>query len=234
MVTSLENRAKNLRYERKFFIEHSDLHQVQSMIKRHRSMPKEIFYQRQINNLYFDTPNKQFYHENVNGDHDRMKVRIRWYGNMHHNVSNPVLEFKIKKGPVGYKESFILNGFKFDQHLNQRAMNALFKSNDLPEMVQQKLKSIEPVLINSYQRKYYLSSCQDVRITLDWHIQCTQFTPIKKYFVLKPLSQKAFVIELKYDSTKDNEIHRHFGDMPFTLTKSSKYVQALEQLYRHH
>ena len=51
---------------------------------------------RYINNIYFDTVNLDNNWDNVAGNSKRMKIRVRWYNDLFSNISNPILEFKLK------------------------------------------------------------------------------------------------------------------------------------------
>ena len=57
---------------------------------------KEIFHRRSVNNIYFDDQNMSFYRQNVAGDANREKYRLRWYGDDFVKVSNPTFEIKKK------------------------------------------------------------------------------------------------------------------------------------------
>ena len=102
------------RYERKFFIEDLSSHEVECILKTQSFFFSDIFKPRYINNIYFDSLSMQSYYENVFGDANRWKARIRWYGDLCGHIAKPTLEFKIKKGLVGFKDSFSLNAFDFD------------------------------------------------------------------------------------------------------------------------
>ncbi|MBI9017708.1 MAG: polyphosphate polymerase domain-containing protein [Phycisphaerae bacterium] len=228
---SQTNQKNNPRYERKFYIEHIDKYQVDHLIRLHPAMFVEIYHSRQINNIYFDTCDNRFYHENINGDFDRVKVRIRWYGQLQGAASQPTLELKIKKGPLGYKESYRLGSFQVDNNLSASDIRQVLQRADLPENLKHKLASLEPVIFNSYSRKYYLSSTVDLRLTIDWAMACCRFDRQYNTFALHRQYQDSTIVELKYDADKDRQVRQHCQDMPFTMTKSSKYVNAIEKLF---
>ena len=50
-----------------------------------------------MNNIYFDSLDKDNYQNNIDGIGDRHKVRIRWYNNFFGYVKEPKLEIKSKK-----------------------------------------------------------------------------------------------------------------------------------------
>jgi hypothetical protein len=46
------------------------------------------------------------YWDNVSGLSKRVKVRIRWYGDLYGHIQSPILEFKIRNNTLGSKVSF--------------------------------------------------------------------------------------------------------------------------------
>ena len=104
--------AKNselFRYERKFKISEIDRNYVETLVKYHPAMFSEIFHERIVNNIYFDTLNMDYYYDNKSGSSKRMKVRIRWYGNQFGLIEKPVLELKIKDGLIETVSWFLKN-----------------------------------------------------------------------------------------------------------------------------
>ena len=85
----------NYRFERKFTIPDSyNLKHVESLIKRNTFLFREVFHERQVNNIYFDTAAYNDYFDNVLGVSDRKKIRIRWYGDTFGAIKKPKLEIK--------------------------------------------------------------------------------------------------------------------------------------------
>ena len=69
-----------MRYERKYKIENVALDVIIQALKMHPAGLSKIYPDRQINNIYFDTPGLTTYKENVMGIANRDKYRVRWYG----------------------------------------------------------------------------------------------------------------------------------------------------------
>ena len=69
----------NYRYERKFSISCMLPEQICVFIKRHPCMFYKSYPDRYINNMYFDTVDLANYWNNVDGNSQRLKLRIRWY-----------------------------------------------------------------------------------------------------------------------------------------------------------
>ena len=69
MATEIERR-----YETKFSITDLDLYEVQHIIKKHPAVFQEIYYQRNVNNIYFDSSDLNSFVDNVEGEKKRRKV----------------------------------------------------------------------------------------------------------------------------------------------------------------
>jgi len=158
---------ESYRYERKFVFEDKQAAYVEAVVHQHPSNFHEIFHIRDVNNIYFDTPSLGYYRDNFEGNTNRQKVRIRWYGDTFGSIKNPVLEFKIKKGELGLKRSFPLVDFELSPHFNRQQIKAVFLQSELPKRILEEVIGLQAKLINSYSRKYYRSFNQNYRFTID-------------------------------------------------------------------
>ena len=57
---------------------------------------KEIYEKRKINSIYLDTFDLNDFNDTVDGEKQRSKLRLRWYGQTFNSVIKPILENKIK------------------------------------------------------------------------------------------------------------------------------------------
>lgn len=201
------------------------------MIKFHPACFSEIFHQRTVNNIYFDSYGLTHYYDNIEGSPERIKVRIRWYGDTFGKIEKPVLEFKIKKGLLGKKETFELNTFTLDTHFNQAEIANALKNELVPKHIKNEMLSLKPTLLNSYTRKYYLSADKNYRITVDKNLTYYKIGYTGNTFTNKSIDYNATVLELKYDSSLEHEANIVATNFPFPLTKNSKYLQGLERVF---
>lgn len=218
--------AEILRYERKFFVTGLSLKEVELQIKLHPFNFRPVYHQRRINNIYLDTPGFDYYHDNVNGEKHRLKARIRWYGELYGFVNKPVLEFKVKEGLLGKKDSYPLGGFSFQPGFEYSSFEAAYAS--LSKRVQDHMRSLKPVIVNSYSRKYFLSFDKKYRITIDWDLKFIGITD-RSPLLNKSEDHSAIVVELKYNAEDDEQARDIPAFFSFPLTKSSKYLQAIER-----
>ena len=215
------------RFERKFIGNSFDAHNSELIIKMNPSGFREIYSERFINNVYFDTDRFDFYYDNVNGRHDRIKFRIRWYGDLYRKVENPILELKIKQGQVGTKESFELIGFDFSKDFNFNDFDTIFRESNLPLHVSLALQNLRASLVNRYKRKYFRDFSANFRITIDKEIE---YFPVNQISFGKIFHKdfKNHIIELKYDNDKDEIADLITRYLPFRMTKNSKYANGIE------
>ena len=219
----------NYRYERKFTTEQISEHQVELFIKSHKSFFREIYYQRRVNNLYFDTPQFQYYFDNKIGISERRKVRIRWYGDNLKSIENPVLEVKLKDGLVGDKWQYSLPQFAPDSNFMNFSFKDLFSKSDLPQPIFELIRDLRPSLSNSYLRKYFQTADEKFRMTIDHDMRYGDGLRASKWPINQRLGLEGrVVLELKYNIENDSAAQLISNQIPFRLDKSSKYVSGMD------
>jgi SPX domain protein involved in polyphosphate accumulation len=222
---------ENFRFERKFLTQELSQERVEWIIKNHSMNFKEIFLPRTINNIYFDTLGLDNLNDNIDGQTLREKYRIRWYGNMFGKIEKPTLEVKIKNGSVGKKVSFLLNSFELNDKFSRNTiLNSIDKKID-NTVVKLRLINMQPVLLNSYSRSYYLSNDKKVRLTIDKDLTYSSIRYFKNNFTTIRKDKSTVILEVKYNSADEVFVKDKIDFSPLMLTKSSKYVQGYVSLY---
>jgi SPX domain protein involved in polyphosphate accumulation len=214
------------RYERKFLVEDCDMQMLEQSILSNRMYFRKLYAERQINNIYFDTEDFICLVQNVDGQASRRKMRLRWYGDTFGHVANPALEIKIKEGLVGCKRRYKLHAFNLEKSFDKQVIRNCFANSDLPDTVASSLQTMPPTLLNSYTRRYYISSDKRYRLTLDYNLAFYTVAAGGKTSFRKRKSDD-LIIEIKYDADNDNDIELISNEFPFRMTKSSKYVQGI-------
>lgn len=205
-----------MRYERKYKIEDLSLALTHQAIRSHPASFRKIFPDRQINNIYFDTPHISTYHENVKGIAQRKKFRVRWYGE-EQNIQTPKLEVKIKDNQLGYKESTSIDSFSWNS-LGKLQREINIKSNTGALLF--------PTLANAYRRAYYGTPDGHFRLTIDWHLRYFSLLGARR-FTRYNIEDRGVVVELKYEAEQEENADRIRQFLPFRQTKSSKYVTGM-------
>lgn len=220
----------NLRYERKFFVTDLTKHEVESSVRFHPAVFSEIYHERRVNNIYLDSFDMGNYFDNVIGQEKRTKVRIRWYGRLLGDIKNPILELKKKNGLVSRKISFSLPGFKFDMCFSKDILQDVFKRSDLSDRLKLDLSCMDASLLNSYQRKYYLSANKKYRVTLDSDLEFYSVSAFENSFLDRSVDHLSVILEVKYNREHEVGANRVTSFFPFRMTKSSKYIMGVERL----
>ncbi len=219
------------RHERKFLVSEFSQYEIEAQIKLHPAMFSEIYQPRFVNNLYFDSPGRRHYFDNIDGIADRVKVRIRWYGDLFGTVAKPVLELKLKHGLAGRKNSCPLVPFSIDRDFKVNTVLEVFKKSDISEYLRSNLISLEFSLLNRYQRKYFQSADRKYRITIDSEMTFYQIQAHNNTFLYKTVDLMNTVVELKYALSEDQHVEEISNHFPFRISRNSKYINGIERLY---
>jgi SPX domain protein involved in polyphosphate accumulation len=226
-----EDMRREYRYERKFLVDQLDAHQARVLIRRHPGLFYSPYPPRYINNFYLDTKDMQHYHDNIDGSMERRKVRVRWYGDALGQINKPTLEIKIKQGMVGTKLHYPTAGFRFDNNFSDRYFHQILAASDFPDLVKEQLNRLNVVLFNRYFRRYFATRDGRFRVTLDTKLSYSQIRPLRASLIHHQTDHRHIVVELKYSPEHDTQANRISAWFPFSVTKSSKYVMGIEQVY---
>ncbi len=222
--------GSNFRYERKFIFISEYLDDLVELLYLNSFCFTEIYERRQVNNVYFDDNNLNYYKQNVSGVGEREKYRLRWYGDIFSEISNPTVEIKKKFGEVGDKLSYKTSDFKYNLdtgnawELQQLVIDAL---SDEQELINN-LIVLNPTLYNSYERRYFLSACEKFRVTLDYHQRFYNPGVDSYQESIKSIDKRIVVLELKYDVVNDFEARKISQQFSSRVSRNSKYVQGVD------
>ena len=179
---------------------------------------------RKVNSLYFDDLRFSALEESIEGNSLRTKKRLRWYGEPV-NKNNAVLEFKKKLGAYSWKELY-RNCYCINPIAQQWSdfIKPLMNDATLPL---KKFSDI-PVSIVTYDREYYTSFDNKVRLTIDRNLKTYQQNNIlRPNFKFHRKHPNTVVLELKVTSEDSNLIHEVCSDIPFNPQRFSKYCESL-------
>ena len=192
---------------------------------------RNIYPSRYVNSLYYDTSNFDHYIDSKEGFPERSKVRIRFYNN---EIEKMILEYKIKKAEIGYKKT--QNQIQqLKPIIEIKVKNPLAKSKILKINIPQKIDfTLTPSLFISYKRFYFLSSCNDFRITIDTDLTFSNLR-YSKFISEFPFYLERFinVIEIKYSDKVKNldliEAISNFNEI--YLSRCSKYTIGIDKCF---
>lgn len=215
-----------MRYERKYRTEQLAYAEVVQMVRSHPMSFRTLHPDRQVNNVYFDTPELHFLHENLHGVAERRKYRIRWYGSETQLAASPTFEVKCKDGEIGEKFAVPMAAFRVGEGGQmQEAFNAGFRALHGTHALVTDLagQDLVPVLLNTYLRSYFISYDGKYRLTLDRAMLHHGFNA-RQLPLPYPYEDRAVVMEIKYAAADDDGYQRVAQRIPLRLARNSKYT----------
>jgi len=231
MINDSNLNANSFRYERKFVISELDRYEVEAMIRCHTAMFSEIYHRRMVNNIYFDSLNMDSYFTNEAGTGQRVKIRIRWYGDLYGMIEKPVLEVKCKDNQLGSKMRFALLCFRLDADFSLNCIMEVLTRSNIPMSVREELMSMQMTLLTRYSRKYFQSVDRKYRLTIDWDIEYYILDNAYNEFRKKIHDRHNTVLELKYSDDNDGKSNIVSNFFPFRLSRNSKYRVGMDNLF---
>lgn len=228
MMNSLAYQPTDLRFERKFLVEGMNYSELLSLIEFHPQEFFEIYPERQINNIYFDTLDYRFFASNLVGvGRHRPKIRVRWYGKSFGACPTPTLEIKLREGLLNQKLLYSLNSFDFEGQLREPFFQKGSGVVDWPSSLEFELKFLKPVIFNSYRRQYFSSRDGNYRVTLDREMEYRAFGVNYDLCSQRHEIQNQYVLELKYSNESNLRPDLVSARFPFRLSRNSKYVTGV-------
>lgn len=225
-----------MRYELKIQLQESSYSDVIRRLYDNKFMIREIYGERQINNIYFDTIGYTDYLSNMHGDSDRKKYRIRWYGSLKGFIKFPTLELKHKKGMTGGKNSVALPEFNFNTTFSYAEYSALLrkqltKTGDKYDWMVSELLLRNPALVNSYSRRYFLTGDNRYRLTLDKDIRFFDFTSaLYGQHGVFGTPDPHVVLEIKFASENLPDAKKLVDSLGYRINRNSKYVNGINAI----
>jgi SPX domain protein involved in polyphosphate accumulation len=219
------------RYERKFLVPNCSVEEVVLELKLRLANFSEIYWKRRVNSLYLDTEELDYAYENFEGTPTKTKIRIRWYGDDLQKAVEPKLEIKAKAGSIGTKMSFDLPSLDLSHGLSELALRDYIAKSSLPDEQRIKINLLKPALITSYNRRYFHTFDDILRVTTDFDLAFYRPDILAKY---TPFNfENAVIMELKYDKAYDLNARNLVSKLPYRLDRFSKYVNGLKVVWGH-
>ncbi|MDX2471622.1 MAG: polyphosphate polymerase domain-containing protein [SAR324 cluster bacterium] len=225
----LEKLQKSARRESKLLVQGMMLNEINNAVAVHPQRFFREFPNRIINNIYFDNHLLSNFHDNVNGASERIKLRLRWYGDSLSLVKKPVFEVKIKKNMDGWKIQEPLD-LEMDLASETHASVSQKVQDALPKEIREFLRQQPvPTLINNYERQYFRTNDGIFRLTVDSNMAYyNQSYYDKPNFSFNNEVGPHDIIEVKVEREFADDMGKVTQFLPFRITKSSKYVTGVE------
>ena len=165
----------------------------------------------------------------IQGFHKRIKIRLRWYHGSW-QFSDSQLEIKQKSGNLGTKSIFSIPEQVNLQNMDWHQLYLTINSH-LPPGIQQLFRQTTPILINNYQREYYQSADQLIRLTLDTCIKSLDQTFGNRANLINYLPMRNYcVVELKAGTSHHLKIAEVLSEFPQYTSAFSKFLLGTETI----
>lgn len=182
-----------------------------------------------IHSLYFDDYTDVCARDNVAGEGERYKYRIRYYNESEFPL---VLEKKKKKNSYCNKRSCLISHSDLDEILSGNASDLFWESEKplLKEFCKDIItKHFSPKVIISYEREAFIETIGNVRVTFDSNIVASN--DFDEFLTgdfnrLPILDSDRAIMEVKFDDVLPSYIHKLIEPERLTQQSFSKYFNG--------
>jgi hypothetical protein len=154
-----------------------------------------------VTSLYYDTPNKEYFFQKVNGEHRHLKIRIRKYSKDFEDSSKSWLETKIKIDDRITKKR---QGFDSKNDIKKPKDWPLTTRHDL--LIERAQHVIRPSCFISYDREAFemLHKSNKLRITFDHNISAYKPNETRTHIhkIFSSYTHKKILLEIKYHKSE--------------------------------
>ena len=224
LVTKPKSKNTSKRLEVKEVFKTKDLNLLDRAIKLSGFSFRKTFPTRRVNSVYFDTIKMDLLTQSLEGNRDRKKIRVRWYGEEKKEY-DATLEIKNKEGAVSWKNLYekqvIVNP-------NEASWDSFLKYDSEKLHLKNTFKTYLPTSIVSYKRDYYESKNKKIRVTIDQDLPSyQQMSRLRVNFSHYKDHSSLVIMEIKTSYEEDKLLKRVLQDFPFSAKRFSKYCESL-------
>lgn len=223
-------RDEEFRQELKFVIGESELSCFWNWVHNSKAFFRKAFPDRIVNNIYFDSFDLEGAEANIAGVSRRYKSRLRWYGSKS-QVEKLIFEYKIKKAKLGKKHSFEVGITDLADLKIRDLRDHLFKR---ASSVESQLSGyfLNPVIRNQYERAYFVSANERIRLTFDRNqVYCRAASQQELINYKYSYSFPYYIAELKAEESETRYLAQIVQDIPLRASKMSKYLVAVTSVF---
>jgi len=219
-------KENDLRYEVKVPADGIPVYEIRKWVNLHPHGFQNTYPPRRVNNLYFDTIDYTNLQYHLNGYFERSKVRLRWYRE-DTSFSSSNLEIKSKFGNLGNKATYKIQK-EIDLVYFSHGEIIQTISNQMPSEKAFFLINYQPVMINYYQREYFESLQNGIRLTIDYdHFSFDQRFSDKPNITFSEPFHNSPIIEIKAPKDKYKIISSILSSFPTNPYPFSKYLDGM-------
>ena len=188
-----------------------------------------------VRSLYYDTHHFQAYHEKINGDFGRIKIRVRSYTDQKQMDTPLRVELKTRRGAAMEKFSSFVPYYSFAEFMETGHWPENEDNPVLTEFARlYHLRILRPKLLVQYMREGLVSRRrEDLRITFDRKVcSCSADEIFPKNTFFHQHHPELMILEIKCKQEQPRWLNRLIRDHGLKVMANSKYTQGVE-LSRH-
>jgi hypothetical protein len=224
--------TEDMRYEIKMECEQELLPLVRTWVNRHSAGFRQAYPPRQVNSLYLDTLTMDTLNDHLESVPTRRKLRYRWYGKDLTQACGH-LELKNKTERAGWK---IIQPVQAMLQLNrdpwttiQRQILEGIDGGQHGLLFQEVLRVARPLIMNCYDREYYVTPDARVRLTLDMKQKVyDQWMTVRPNIQFQTPTLDILIIEFKCDVAHGRYLSEVLSEFPLRIHRHSKFINAVD------
>ena len=224
------NSPKNLdwRYEIKFTLNRSEAIDFERWL-HHKPFFSKAFPSRKVNSVYFDDLSLSTAANNIMGLPNRMKVRVRSYGNRWGGCNPLAVELKLKQGRLGRKVSAPLDvdSEKLLAMSSDEIDRVLRPNIDISREIHRGVAFV-PILSVGYKRQYYKGP-NNIRVTVDDEVTFGNLFKCTNIANPELLNIDKKIVEFKFPPSAKADVCEVMKDLYLYPSRSSKYIMGLSR-----
>lgn len=230
----LENNFDCSRFELKYRIHYQDYLKIRNALRIY--MKKDIFTMKAkgngylVRSLYFDSDDYASYHEKMDGNNERVKLRIRSYEKKPNKKSPIRVELKMKKRDLVIKRSTFVS---FDEYL-YFMQKGHWKNTDnttLREFERYRLSKQHnaKVLIEYYREGYETKLKNGLRITFDHRVKSFHSKELfPDYGFFREHNPHLVIMEIKFTDDLPDWVKGLVHTYGLKTIANSKFTQGIQ------
>lgn len=154
-----------MRFEKKFFFSKMYLNNVVNDFKKICNSINNY----KVSSVYFDNINENCYHQKIDGDKEKIKIRARYYNNSKKQIK---IEAKVKSNNKNYKLKTSIDTCEYENLLKYSIFNTENKNEDAKKIgFYLKYYALQRNIKIDYNRiEFSLNADSKLRFTIDYDI----------------------------------------------------------------
>lgn len=233
-MVKLNTDYNNSRFELKYRIHYQDYLKIRNALQIYmKKDPYTIKAKDEgylVSSLYYDTDEYKSYHEKMDGNNERVKLRIRSYSK-HPNENTPIrVELKNRERNLVIKKSSFVT---YDEYLSFLKTRHWKNQTDpvLMEFESHMLSNLhKPKVLIRYKREGYQTRIKNgLRITFDFKVESAHSNDLfPKHAFFREHNPNLVIMEIKYKDELPSWVTKLVETYGLKIIANSKFTQGIQ------